>query len=272
MSFRRILALLLLMTLPSLAADRTLTDEDIVRRVVTGESIRSITDLIRSSATDFDLSDEMVEEMKLAGVPDAIIRVMRERHLELNPPVQPEPSALEVPELPGLVVHLEFKKQPVLPKALPEEVAKQAGIPADEQSRQITAAALFVACTSSTHVPDHWRGKTPLGRDFVYAPRHKMLLFQPVFDPGDDNNKPVKLTLPGAIRLELETGEPHDLVFGLAIEAGGRYLAAVQLKLENMTHNEDDIHRAVSVVQKVAKTLDVKIRKIEFVPEDTEER
>ena len=266
---RSIVLILLLVALPCGAAE-PLTDENVVRMVITGVAHDRITDRIRESVVAFDLSDEMVDEMKLAGVPDRIIQAMRERQLELNPPPEPETEESAHPALPALVVHLEFGNQPVLPKEIPEAMAEQAGIPADEASRRITAAALFVACTSPTHVPDHWRGKTPLGRDFVSAPRHRMLVFQPAFEPAGDRSAPVTLILPESIRLELESGEPHDLVFGLALEAGERYLAVFQLKLENLTLNEGDIHKAVSVVQKLTSTLDVKIKEVEYVPEAAE--
>lgn len=270
MSLRRNLVILLLAALPVLAADKPLTDENIVRMVITGESTSSIIQRIRTSDTDFDLSEEMVEEMQIAGVPGAVIRAMQARHLELNPPAEPESGEIETPELPALVVHLEFKKQPVLPSALPEQVAEQAGIPIDEEGRRITGAALFVACTSATHVPDHWRGKSPLGRDFVFAPRHRMLLFEPAFEAGDGKPAPLKLALPESVRLELETGEPHDLVFGLAVEAGERYLAVFQLKLDNLTLNEGDIHKAVRVAQKVMRTLEVTIKQVGYEPPETE--
>mgnify|MGYP001821798804 CR=1 FL=1 len=270
MSFLRIVLALALITLPSLGADRPLTDEDIVRLVITGESADSIIALIRSSETDFDLADEMVEEMKLAGVPGRISEAMRQRHLEQTPAAEPSPEAVEIPSLPALVVHLEFKKQPVLPKTFPEEVAKQAGLREDEEGRRITGAALFVACTSATHVPDHWRGKSPLGRDFVFAPRHRMLLFEPAFQAGDGKPAPLKLALPESVRLELETGEPHDLVFGLAVEAGGRYLAIYQLRLDKFSMQEGDIHKAVRVAQKVMRTLEVTIKQVGYEPPETE--
>ena len=258
MSFRvKIITLfLILLAIPAFSGDKPLTDEEIVRLMITGESHDGIITLIKTSATDFDLSDEMVDEMKLAGVPERIIQAMRERHLELNPP--PEPIEVEIPSLPALLVHLEFKKPPVLPKHVPEQLAERAGISLDEESRRISGAALFVACTSPTHVPDHWRGKSPLGRDFVFTPRHRMLAFEP---------SPVKLSFPESIRLELETDEPHNLVFGLAVEAGERYLAMFQMELGNVTLEEDDVHKAVSIVQQAVRTLDVKIRKVEYVPE-----
>ena len=120
MSFRLQSAALILILLAGVAhaGEKLLTDEDIVRRVITGEPHERIISLIRESAVDFDLSDEMVEEMKLAGVPERIVQVMRERHLELYPPAETETEGIELPALPALVVHLEFKKQPVLPEAL----------------------------------------------------------------------------------------------------------------------------------------------------------
>ncbi len=259
--------LLILLAVPAFSGEKPLTDEEIVRRVITGESHDGIIALIKTGKTDFDLSDEMVEEMKLAGVPERIVQAMRERHLELNRPPEPETEEYEVPSPHALIIHLKFKKQPVLPKQVPEPLAERAGIPLDEESRRITGAALFVVCTSPTHVPDHWRGKSPLRRDFVFTPRHRMLVFEPAFEAGGDKPAPVKLTLPDSIRLELDPDEPHDLVFGLAVEAGERYLALFQRGLGNVTVEEGDIHKAVSIAQTGARTLDVTIRKVKYEPE-----
>ena len=37
--------------------------------------------------------------------------------------------------------------------------------------------AVVLLCRTATHVPDHWRNQTPLGRDFSSVPRHRLLAF-----------------------------------------------------------------------------------------------
>ncbi len=154
--------LMIVLASPAFSGEKPLTDEEIVRRVIAGESHDGIIALIKAGATDFDLSDEMVEEMKIAGVPEPILQAMRERHLELYPPPEPETDEYEVPSPPALIIHLKVKKPPVLPKETSGPIGGTGRtIQFDEESRQISGAALFVACTSPTHVPDHWRGSRP---------------------------------------------------------------------------------------------------------------
>ena len=86
--------------------------------------------------------------------------------------------------------------------------------------RQVKDLAVFLACTTSEHVPDLWRDKTPLGRDMSGTPRHEMLSFVAGETP---EGKPPALVLPDALRADVDEIEPHDLVFGVAARIGDRW-------------------------------------------------
>jgi hypothetical protein len=157
------------------------------------------------------------------------------------------------------------------PAEVPPGMAKALELGSAEQDVAVTSAAYFVACTTAEHVPDHWRNKSPIGRDFIRMPRHRMLSFHPdtellaeepaeqAAEPEEPQEKPkkgrkkeerlsepapaktgprpgrVKLFLPELLSLELEPGERHDLLVGIAAEIGGRYYMIVGAEVENLS-------------------------------------
>ncbi len=267
MSFRRILAILALCTVPILAADRPLTDEDIVRRVISGESHERIITLIRDSTVDFDLSDEMVGEMKLAGVPDRIVEAMRDRQLELNPPIVPE---IEVEAAPALTVHFKGTSSIVFPAELPDEAVRKTGLSVEAGEHKITGAALFIGCIAPTHVPNHWRSKTPMGRDFAYARRHRLLSFAPDYEAVTGgilkkvglSKAGVRLKIPQTLNLELDRGGPHELIIGIAFQAGDRYYAYRQLPLEGVVPGESATDLTIRIRQVKSASLEFELMQI----------
>ena len=78
---------------PALAADAPLTDEDIVRLFVQGQSKAELVKTIGSSDVDFDLSEEMLEELRIAGIPAVVLEAMRKRQAEMEPEQEPTQSA-----------------------------------------------------------------------------------------------------------------------------------------------------------------------------------
>ena len=65
-----------------LAADTPMDDAEVVRRLVARDPVEDILRDIESRPPAFDLSDEMVEEMRRAGVPEVLIAAMRRRTRE----------------------------------------------------------------------------------------------------------------------------------------------------------------------------------------------
>jgi len=224
-----------------------LTNVDIVRRVLAGDSTETLISLIRgSTAVEFDVSDEMQEELTIAGVPAAVVRAMVEHQaaleLERNPPPPEEETADAVEEEPGITILI----HPDPPTAtepgalslidiMSPEMKEQLGL--REEPARFTDIGLFLGCITADHVPDHWRSHTPLGRDFIAAPRHKLLAFvsgavseaapelsqRLNLGDGAEPAALLRLDLPAQIDALLEPDVVHDLVLGIALQAEGRF-------------------------------------------------
>jgi hypothetical protein len=262
-----------------------MTLEDVVRLFVQGTSPEDLIRRIESSQVDFDLSEEMVEELRLAGLPDEVLEAMARRQLELHPPAETEPSAQEddVTLDAGLTLRLALAGGMALRTGeedrgvrvadfVPPATLEQLGV-RDEQAR-ITNLAVYVACHSSTHVPDHWRSKTPLGRDFATVTRHKLLAFQAdatqespgktrallasllggPASPEASDWSILNLPLPEEIVVELEAGEAHDLSFGFAVQIGGRYYRVVSDETDDFVPADHD--GSIDVTIELSDTLD----------------
>jgi hypothetical protein len=216
--------------------DSTMTLEDVVRQFVEGRSPDELIRRIESSQVDFDLAEEMLEELRLAGLPEEVIGAMVRRQRELHPPptAETEPAETEPDHQAGLIVTLTLQggtkvRESEVDRALrvadlvPAETLTELGI-RDPEAR-ITNVAVYVACHSSTHVPDHWRGKSPLGRDFHSVSRHKMLAFHSEATP--DGKAVLSLALPEQLEIELDPAAEHDLSVGVAVQIDGRYYRLV---------------------------------------------
>lgn len=173
-----LLAVSLLAASGGTAAPPPLTDEDIVRMLAAGRSSEEIVRAIEAGTAAFDLSDEMVAEMRLAGVSDRVVEAMRKRQAETSPPApRPEPGtrSSEVPR-PVIRVRLSARRGALhAPDRADDDTARALRLDPTPEARTITGVAVFLACTTADHVPDQWRAKSPLGRDFVSMPRHEML-------------------------------------------------------------------------------------------------
>lgn len=200
-----------------------LTNEDIVRMVASGTPERDILEAIRTRNEAFDVADDMVSELTLAGVPAPIIAAMRTKVAESAPPAVPsEPTAKDrahlVVELnPGGAGPRTLK----LPAWADESTKVRLQLPKETEQRKVKDIAVFLGCSSPEHVPDLWRSKTPLGRDMVSVPRHEMLAF--VAGDTPDGKAP-RLTLPGRLEADVDATEPHDLILGVAARIGDRWV------------------------------------------------
>ena len=194
-----------------------LTNEDIVRLVVGGTPQAEILETIAARPAAFDLSDDMVAELKLAGVPDAVLAAMRARQTETAPAPAPERPRRGMVKL---EVALSGPETLTAPKRASGALVENLRLPAADDARAVHDLAIFLACATPEHVPDLWRSKTPLGRDLEGTPRHEMLRFQ----AGDtaDGAKPA-LKLPATIDAEVDDIEAHDLVLGIAARIGDRW-------------------------------------------------
>ena len=217
--------------------EASMRTEDVVRMLVRGLPAEEIIAAIRTRPALFDVSPDMQEELRLAGVSDEVIQAMADRMVELNPePVAAEDSGAEAQETvvtePALRVWLDPQREEDKPSILRVKGVVDFRL---RQAWQLDAAAeetpfedlaLYLVCRAATHVPDHWRSKSPMGRDFISMPRHRMLLFLTAtegnLEASEDGT--LELELPPSLEIDLLPGESHDLSLGIALQATGRYM------------------------------------------------
>ncbi len=167
-------------TLPETHEDEPpLTNEDIVRLVMTGTDRKAITKLIAGRRVDFELCTDMVAELRAVGVDDTLIDAMRRRQAAM-PRRHLEPLQLSDSGAMGTLL-VSFPTAPEGPDKAEHSVIaartipKGAPVPRDVEVGLVDNLALAVICTTAFHVPDHWDTRSPLDG----APRHALLLFEP---------------------------------------------------------------------------------------------
>lgn len=156
-----------------------LTNEDIVRLVMTGTDEKAIADLIAERRVDFDLDTEMIAELRTAGVGEAVLEAMRRRQAAmprprldpLPPPDRGTTGTLLVSFAAPPAGEDKAEHSLIAAKTIP----KGAPVPRDLEVGLVDDLALAVICTTSHHVPDHWDTRSALEG----APRHALLLFAP---------------------------------------------------------------------------------------------
>jgi hypothetical protein len=157
-----------------------LTNEDVVRMVMTRTPEKEVLAAIDKRPVDFDLSVEMVAELRQAGVGETVIEAMRRRQAAM-PKTQVSPTPTPAPGRTG-TLRIDFPvaagddKSPaefsaIALKSLPKGMRRRGGMEVGLMSDM----ALVVLCISADHVPDHWDTRSPLQG----APRHELLLFRP---------------------------------------------------------------------------------------------
>lgn len=199
------------------ASAGALTNEDVVRWVAAGKPQAEILEEIAARPAAYDLSDEMIAELRLAGVPEAVLAGMRARQQETAPPPpRDEPSRGHV----RLVVVLEKPGTLSVPKRASAALAERLRLPGGEDAMEVHDLAVFLACVTPEHIPDQWRTKSPLGRDLEGMPRHEMLRL--VAGDTAHGDKP-RIALPPQLEADVDDGEPHDLVLGVAARIGDRW-------------------------------------------------
>ena len=231
--------------------------------LVADAPLASLLEEIRTREVDFDLSEEMLDEMRRAGVPPEVIRAMVERQREQDDAEQ-EPT-----NLPSLRVSLnpalrDIAGEPTPALYFPTRLGDNAACAAlqldrSDESRTVTDLAVFIACRSPEHVPDYWRSKSPLGRDFVSMPRHRILTFHPgaveitrkelprrfkrklvqLGPPSGSKMDFLQLEVPDTLEAEAAGDQAHHLVVGVAIRVGGRFLRVVSLEKEGVVFGSD---------------------------------
>ena len=202
-----------------------MTNEDVVRMAANGATEEAILEAVRTRPPAFDVADDMIEELRLAGVSPPVIAAMKARTAAAAP--QPPPPEVRPPRgTVHLVVVLNGRSSKTLraPSFADEELKHRLQLPKENEAREVKDLAVFLACTTSEHVPDLWRQKSPLGRDMTNAFRHEMLAF--VAGDTPQGKKP-KLALPETLEADVDDVEAHALVVGVAARIGDRWMLLV---------------------------------------------
>jgi hypothetical protein len=242
------------LAVPAISGEGTESDplgeEDIVRAWVAGKPAEELVEWIRGAEVAFDLSDEMVSELRRAGLPEAVLQAMlasqEQPGVAGEAAVAPEPGVAAT-----LTVRLnpQWKPTEKAPRpalrmldAIDGRTRESLGL--REGAEHFTDVAIFLICRTAPHVPDHWRMHSPLGRDFRSAPRHKMLVFVGGAErmepgaaeslisrllpgsrtkPADSEAGVLELVVPAELEVELDPLTTHDLTLGIAVQAADRY-------------------------------------------------
>ena len=248
-------ALLLVSLGPAVTRDPEppMAEEEVVRRYVTGESVEAIVRDIERRDAQFDLSSEMLEELRLAGLPEALIEAMRERQAKQEPAVADAAEAQAAALAPQLRVTLSRENggssEVSIGKHVDPRLAEEWNLGNAPEDGVFADLALYLVCRTQDHVPDHWRNKSPLGRDFFSMPRHRMLAFV----AGSSNagqeggGSRVRLELPPAIEVDLKPDVAHDLTLGLAVQVGGRYYSWKHDTSDNLILNDGGLELVATV-------------------------
>jgi hypothetical protein len=163
------------------AATAPLTNEDVVRMVMTGTAEKKILERIAAEPAEFDLRPEILIELRQAGVGERILEAMRRRQAAM-PRVQASPPVrADAPPVPTGTLEIRFEpvegraplseRTAVALKSLPPRLAARGG----QEVATMTDMALVVLCLTPGHIPDHWDLKSPLTAGTL---PHEMLLFR----------------------------------------------------------------------------------------------
>ena len=247
-------------------SQETLGEEDIVRMFVQGVSEDELIRRIETSPGEYDLSEDMLEELKIAGIPDAVLEAMIRRQAEMQPLVEQAENEAAT-GAPRVIIILNPDWKPMGDKPLPVLLALDAVDPEFAQrlglrsgDLQITDLGIALFCRTADHVPDHWRSKSPLGRDFVNAARHRMLVYISGADskpaskfrnkmsklfrtPGARDSiadlNVLSLEIPERLAVKLEPGIAHDLTLGIVVRIGDRNYLTLAAERDGVVLGED---------------------------------
>jgi hypothetical protein len=219
------------------------TNEDVVRRFVTSPSRDEVIRwLDAASRCRFDLSPEGIQELQDAGLPGPVLDAMRRcdrRGAVQAAPASRQPAgggfrgslvlAFEAPEAVGEEKN-PWKNGYAVPADFPDQARPERFVPPESM-------ALYVACLTPEHVPDHWRGASPVNGDT--ARRHRMLHFHEEASRFERRPVPLlALILSGEIEAAVPTGE-HHLELGVAMKVGGRWEVVERADLGPVTFREN---------------------------------
>jgi hypothetical protein len=264
-----------LLAATGLASD-PMTEEDVVRMYVAGRSADEIVREIERREPGYELSPEMLDELRNVELPEVVIEAMTRRQAEAEQAeaVTEQSPVPDPAPRPSLRIHLNPARagSPVtvgVRARIDPQVAAEWELGNAPEDREFADVALFLLCHTADHVPDQWRLKSPLGRDFRSVMRHKLLEFVSGAGGEDaaDGGRRVKLEVPAELEVALEPGVAHDLALGLALRVSGRYYVVATDTWPGIVINADGLDVSARVTGRSLRTF-----KVRFLREDDDER
>lgn len=254
-----------------------LHNEDVVRMLVAGKSAKEIVRIIETDPVDFDLSPEMLAELQSASVPRSVLDAMQSRMTEIERSKVTKEKVEDVTTGPKLRVHFQGSTKLHVPDWGTAALGEKLKLDLRGTDREIRDVAYFVACTTEEHLPEQWRSKSPLGRDYV-VPKHQMLLFQPgaahlsardvatalpdAFRRKRDDGSEAgwfELTLPPDLAVDLSQDDPHDLLVGIAIDIQANWHPLVSVRKKKVEIGPTGVDLYVTIEGK-AEDFDLRAR------------
>jgi hypothetical protein len=202
--------------------------------------VEEILEWIESSPVRFDVSPDVLAELRIAGVPEKVIQAMILRARATAAP--PEVPAEEREEHGW--IEIAFEEEPGEPPAastivLPEKTK----LPERGEEPEPLELAFMVVCTNPTHVPGFWKGLSPAPDVFR---RHRVLFFREgtASLESERERKLIYLVHPPAWRFEVAAGIHRGYV-GVAAKLGDdeTYDAAIAAPFEDLTVEEGRVTR-----------------------------
>jgi hypothetical protein len=208
-------ALLLAATLA--AADTPMTDDEVVRRLAAGEPAEAILADVQRRPPAFDVSEDMLAELRAAGVPERLLQAMIARAAQA--PAAPAATTAAAPPM------AELRLTPVdltvtVSRRIDPQVVAELELPAG--ALEADALALAVFCTAHDH-DDPGVLRWPAGRMPKGLADGRLLALFPAAE-GDSSGSKLRVSLPNPMVVPLLAGVSHDILVAALLRAGGMWV------------------------------------------------
>jgi hypothetical protein len=192
------------------AADTPMTDDEVVRRLSAGESVEAVLADVQRRPPAFDVSEDMVAELRHAGVPEAVLQAMIARAAAAAPAVPKEepPAPGQAPAVPSPAAPprpmAELRLTPAeltvaVSRRIDPQLLAELELPAG--ALEADALALAVFCTSHGH-DDPGVLRWPEGRVPKELAKERLLAFFPATEASRQGSK-LRVALPNPMVVPL---------------------------------------------------------------------
>ena len=228
------------------AADTPMTDDEVVRRLSAGESMDAVLADVQRRPPAFDVSEDMLAELRSAGVPEALLNAMIARAAAAPP--KEEPPAPPAAPAPMTELRLTATKLVVaVSRRLDPQLIAELELPAG--ALEADALALAVFCTTHGH-DDPGVLRWPEGRVPKGFADGRLLAFFPATE-GSGSGSKLRVALPDPMVIPLSAGVSHDLVVAALLRAGSTWVVLSRDQLNGVRAAAGSFTAADVQVEKV---------------------